>query len=122
MEDYLRIIGDGLSIGALAIIFSLSFSVGKRLDVTANPPLFFKRNGEAGPRTGKNAALWTMPIISMLLLFLPTIVGATHKMVGDEAVMLVCLRAIVSAALALRHVVYIRGVLELMDAEGKLRP
>ena len=122
MEDYLRIIGDGLSIGALAIIFSLSFSSHRRLEDTARPPLFFKRNGEAGPRVSKNTALWTMPVVSMLLLFLPTTVGATHEMTGDEAVMLVCLRAIVSAALALRHVVYIRGVLELMDAEGKLRP
>jgi hypothetical protein len=122
MEDYLRILGDGLSIGALAIIFSLSFSSHKRLEDPARPPLFFKRNGEPGPRVPKNAALWTMPVVSMLLLFLPTSVGATHRMVGDEAVMLVCLRAIVSAALALRHVVYIRGVLELMDQEGQLRP
>ena len=122
MEGYLRILGDGLSIGALAIIFSMSLATHKRVKAQARIPLFFKRTGEAGPRVSKAMALWSMPVLSVFLMFLPTMSGATHRFIGDEAVMLVCLRAIVSAALALRHVVFLRGVMELMDAEHQLEP
>lgn len=121
MEGYLRILGDGLSIGALAIIFSLSMGAHKRINPAARIPLFFKRSGEAGPRVSKAVALWAMPAASIFLMFLPTMSGATHRFVGDEAVMLVCLRAIVSAALALRHVVFLRGVFDLMGREKQLQ-
>jgi hypothetical protein len=122
MQALTRMFGDGLSIAALAIIFSLSFGLHQRLRADVRIPFYFQRSGEPGPRVGKVVGLWGFPVLSIVLLFLPTAVGATFTYEGQEAVMLMFLRFTVSAALALRHVVFMKALFELMEREGELSP
>jgi hypothetical protein len=121
MEDYLRIAGDGLSIASLAIIYATSFNAHKRIRDEARVPLGFDRRGEPSMRTSKLIALWGLPVLSVVLLFLPTVTLATYTMEGDEAIMLLALRALVSSALAFRHIIHVQRALDLMGREGQLR-
>jgi hypothetical protein len=121
MEDYLRIAGDGLSIAALAVIFATSMGAHKRVKDEARVPLSFDRQGEPTNRVGKMVGLWAWPVLSVVLLFLPTVTMATFTMTGEEAIMLLALRGIVSSALALRHIVVLQKVLLVLRDEGQLR-
>lgn len=121
MENYLRIAGDGLSIAALAVIFATSMSANKRIRDEARVPLTFDRKGEPANRVRKTVALWALPVFSMVLLFIPTISMATYSLVGQEAMMLLGVRALLSSALALRHIVHMQKTMELLRREGQLR-
>ena len=121
MENYLRIAGDGLSIAALAIIFATSMSAHKRIRDEARVPLTFDRQGNPANRVGKTVALWALPVISMVLLFIPTLTMVTFTLMGQEAIMLLALRGLLSSALALRHIVHMQKTLELLGHEGQLR-
>jgi hypothetical protein len=120
METYLRFIGDGLSIAALAIIFSTSLRAQKKIKPQARVPLSFDRRGEPAARSSKGLAIWALPVLALVLLYAPTAAGLTLTLEDDEAIMLFCMRAIISAALALRHIVHMQKVFELMDEEGQL--
>ena len=120
MEDYLRIIGDGLSIAALAIIFSTSWKAQPRIKPDAQVPMTFDRMGEPALRKGRMTALWTMPFVSLALLLVPTLSMATFTMTGQEAIMMLCLRAMVSSALAMRHIVHMHRTMQLLEREGQL--
>jgi hypothetical protein len=121
VENYLRIAGDGLSIAALAIIFATSATAHKRIKDDARVPLTFDRKGEPANRVGKMTALWALPVISMVLLFIPTVSMATFTLIGEEAIMLLALRGLLSSALAFRHIIHMQRTLELMRQEGQLR-
>lgn len=121
MEDYLRIIGDGLSIAALAIIYSTSFRAHQRIEDAARIPLTFDRRGEPARRVSKAVGLWALPVVALVLLLFPTVTMASFEMTGDEAVMLLALRALVSSALAFRHIIHLQRVIDLMGREGQLR-
>ena len=121
MEDYLRIIGDGLSIAALAIIYSTSLRAHQRIEDQARVPLTFDRMGEPARRVSKTVGLWAMPVLSLVLLMLPTVTMTSFDMVGQEAMMLLLIRALVASALAFRHIIHIQKTVELMGQEGQLR-
>ncbi len=121
MEDILRILGDGLSIASLAVIFSTSLSAQKRIKPGASVPLGFSRQGEPVMRKAKAVALWALPALSVVILFLPTASGLAFELMGDEAIMMFGMRGIMSAALALRHIVHMQKTIELMDEEGQLQ-
>jgi uncharacterized membrane protein len=120
MEAALRIIGDGLSIAALAIIASTAQMAWKRIPKDARIPMQWGADGKPTWRTSKTVGLLAVPVLAIVILLSFTLTQLTFTVEGPGAVIVLCVRAILAAALALSQLVHLRKVMETLGDGGEL--
>lgn len=120
MSTALRVIGDGLSIAALAIISSTALQAWKRVPAGVTVPMHWSLDGKATLRLSKPIGLLWIPFAAMAIIFAFTLSGATFRAEGLEAVMLLCVRATLAAVLALAQLLHLRSVIRTLQDEGTL--
>lgn len=120
MSTALRVIGDGLSIAAMAIIASTALGAFKRIPKGVAVPMQWGLNGQATWRAPRAAGLLLIPLVSIALIFAFTLSGATFKVEGLEALMLLCVRATLAAVLALAQLLHLRFAIRTLQDEGRL--
>jgi hypothetical protein len=120
MESALRIVGDGLSIAALAIISSTALGAWKRVPAGLAVPLLWRGDGTPSLRAPKPVGLLFIPVLAILMIFAFTLSGLTFTTRGLDAVMLLCVRMTLAALMALAQTFHLRFVLRTLHDEGRL--
>ena len=120
METAFRVIGDGLSIAAMAIIASTALGAFKRIPKGVAVPMQWGFDGKATWRAPRTAGLLLIPLISIAVIFAFTLSGATFRVQGAEAMMLLCVRASLAARLALGQLLHLRFAIKTLQDEGRL--
>jgi hypothetical protein len=120
MSTAFRVIGDGLSIAALAIIASTALGAWKRIPKGVQAPMLWRGDGSVGLRTSKAVGLLFIPVVSCIAIFAFTLSGATFRVQGAEAMMLLCVRATLAALLALGQLLHLRFAMKTLLDEGSL--
>ena len=120
MSTALRVIGDGLSIAALAIIASTALQTWKRVPADATVPMHWSRGGQATLRVSKPIGLLWIPFAAMAIIFAFTLSGTTFRAEGLEAIMVFCVRATLGAVLAMAQLFHLRSVIKTLQDEGQL--
>jgi len=118
MEAALRILGDGLSIAALAIIASTAQSAWKRIPDGKRIPMQWGPDGKPTWRVSKAVGLLAIPALATVILLSFTLTQLTFTIEGVGAVIVLCVRAILAAALALSQLVHLRKVMETLGDDG----
>jgi hypothetical protein len=77
--------------------------------------------GAKGPRAPRALALVFTPTIAFLVGAALVVVAATHRTVDSAAIIIFGARALLAALFALAHLTHLRGALNVLEAEGKLR-
>src|SRR3954465_838216 len=106
MNTGLFMIGEMVSILALAVIASVSFNAWKRIVPDALVPVAFNRDGTPGMRLKKHFALLLMPVISTVILMMLSAQppGGT----GTSESMIFTLQLVVAIGFVTAHIVHIR--------------
>ena len=120
METALRVIGDGLSIAALAIIASTALGAWKRVPQGVKVPMQWRLDGGVSWRTSKAVGLLFIPVVSCIVIYAFTLSGATFKVKGVDAMMLLCVRATLAALLAMGQLLHLRFAMKTLLDEGSL--
>jgi hypothetical protein len=120
MEQALRVIGDGLSIAAMAIIASTALGAFKRIPKGVAVPMQWGFDGKATWRAPRTVGLLLIPLVSIALIFSFTVSGATFRVQGLEAIMVLCVRATLAAVLALAQLLHLRFAIRTLQDEGRL--
>lgn len=120
MSTALRILGDGLSIAALAIIASTALGAWRRIPAGVAVPIQWGFSDKAVWRAPRAVGLLLIPVVAMAVIFAFTLSGATFRVQGLEAVMVLCVRATLAAILGLAHLLHLRFAIKTLLDEGKL--
>ena len=120
METTLRVLGDGLSIAALAIIAATAQGAWKRIPMGTSIPMLWGRDGAPTVRLSKLMGLLAIPLISIVVLLSFTLTQATFTKDPIQAVIVFLVRATLAASLALSQLFHLRFVIRTLQDEGKL--
>jgi hypothetical protein len=120
MSTALRVIGDGLSIAALAIIASTALGAFKRIPKGVAVPMQWGFDGKAAWRAPRTPGLLVIPGVAIAVIFSFTLSGATFRVEGLEALMVLCVRATLAALLALAQLLHLRFAIRTLQDEGRL--
>jgi uncharacterized membrane protein len=120
MEAALRIVGDGLSIAALAIISSAALGAWKRVPKDVAVPMLWGGDGHPTLRVPRAVGLLAIPVLAMMMIFAFTLSGLTFTATGLDAIMLLCVRASLAALMALAQLSHLRFALKTLQDEGRL--
>ena len=120
METTLRVLGDGLSISALAIIAATAQGAWKRIPKGVPVPMQWDFAGKPTWRAPKPLALLTIPIASILVLLAFTATQATFTDDPMRAIIIFLVRATLAASLALSQLFHLRFVIKTLQDEGQL--
>ena len=120
METTLRVLGDGLSIAALAIIAATAQGAWKRMGKDVTIPMLWDRAGKPSVRVAKPLGLLTIPLISIVVLLSFTLSQATFTDDPVRAMILFLVRATLGASLALSQLFHLRFVMKTLQDEGQL--
>lgn len=121
MPDTLRLIGDGLSIVSLSILWSFTWTAWKQIPAEVLVPM--QLTGDKLVRVKKRLGLLFMPILATVLLLTPTLTGVAHSATSTEhAVILLCLRVLLASVLGIMGIAHLRKVMTTLQAEGAIPP
>ncbi|PZR33437.1 DUF1648 domain-containing protein [Caulobacter segnis] len=121
METTLRVLGDGLSIAALAIIAATAQGAWKRIPQSVKTvPMQWGLNGKPTWRAPKALGLLFIPVIATAILLSFTLTQATFTTDPTQAMMIFLIRATTAALLALAHLFHLRFVIKTLQDEGQL--
>ena len=121
MPDTLRLIGDGLSIVSLSILWSFTWTAWKQIPADVLVPM--QLTGDKLVRVKKRLGLLFMPILATVLLLTPTLTGVAHSAASTEhAVILLCLRVLLASVLGIMGIAHLRKVMTTLHAEGAIPP
>lgn len=120
METTLRVLGDGLSIAALAIIAATAQGAWKRVPKAMAVPMLWGRDGKPAVRAPKAVGLLAIPLISTLVLLSFTATQATFTDDPTRAIIIFLVRAALGASLALSQLFHLRFVMKTLQDEGQL--
>ena len=120
METTLRVLGDGLSIAALAIIAATAQGAWKRIGQDVTIPMLWTRDGKPAVRLAKPLGLLVIPLISIVVLLSFTLTQATFVADPIQAMIIFLVRATLGASLALSQLFHLRFVMKTLQEEGRL--
>ncbi len=120
METTLRVLGDGLSIAALAIIAATAQGAWKRIPKDVAVPMQWGFDGKPTWRAPKAVALLAIPIVAICVLLSFTITQATFTPDPVRATIIFLVRATLAASLALSQLFHLRFVIRTLQDEGQL--
>ena len=120
-EQIFRVIGDGLSIASLSMIASMSLTAWKRIPKGVKVPMQWNTKGEPTWRAGKLFGLLFTPVMAMILLFVPTLLGTTRGQTDLQAIIVVfAIRSVAGAAFVFIFMHFLRQVYQTLQDEGSL--
>jgi hypothetical protein len=120
-EQIFRVIGDGLSIASLSMISSMSLTAWKRIPKGVKVPMQWNTKGDPTWRTNKIIGLLFTPVMATVLLFVPTVMGATRGQTDIQAIIVVfAIRSIAAAAFVFIFMHFLRQVYQTLQDEGSL--
>ncbi|MDR6626775.1 hypothetical protein [Caulobacter segnis] len=120
METTLRVLGDGLSIAALAIIAATAQGAWKRVPKGVAVPMQWGFDGKPTWRAPKALGLLFIPVVSIAVLLSFTLTQATFTHDPTQAMIIFLVRATTAAILALAHLFHLRFVIKTLQDEGQL--
>lgn len=120
MNDLLRILGDGLSIAALAIIATTAQGAWKRISKGVTIPMQWGFDGKPTWRAPKPVGLLAIPVMATLLLLSFTATQATFTDDPARAMIIFLVRATLAASLGLSQLFHLRFVIKTLQEEGQL--
>ena len=120
METTLRVLGDGLSIAALAIIAATAQGAWKRIPKGVAVPMQWGFDGRPTWRAPKAVGLLAIPLISIGVLLSFTLTQATFTDDPTRATIIFLVRATLAASLALSQLFHLRFVIRTLQEEGSL--
>ncbi|KQV62327.1 MULTISPECIES: hypothetical protein [unclassified Caulobacter] len=120
MNDLLRILGDGLSIAALAIIAATAQGAWKRIPKGIAVPMLWDHTGEPSARAPKAVGLLAIPVVAIAVLLSFTLTQATFTDDPTRAIIIFLVRATLAASLALSQLFHLRFVIRTLQDEGQL--
>lgn len=120
MSTTLRVLGDGLSIAALAIIAATAQGAWKRIPKDAAIPMLWGRDGKPAVRAPKALGLLAIPLVSIVVLLSFTATQATFTDDPMQAIIIFLVRATLGASLALSQLFHLRFVMKTLQEEGQL--
>ena len=120
METTLRVLGDGLSIAALAIIATTAQGAWKRLPKDATVPMLWNSAGQPSVRAPKAVGLLAIPAVAIAVLLSFTLTQATFTDDPTQALIIFLVRATLAASLGLSQLFHLRFVIKTLQDEGQL--
>ncbi|PIC02168.1 hypothetical protein [Caulobacter sp. X] len=120
METTLRVLGDGLSIAALAIIAATAQGAWKRIPKGVAIPMQWGLDGKPIWRAPKAVGLLLIPVIAIAVLLSFTLTQATFTTDPVRATIIFLVRATIAASLALSQLFHLRFVIKTLQDEGQL--
>lgn len=120
METTLRVLGDGLSIAALAIIAATAQGGWKRIPKDVAVPMQWGSDGTPTWRAPKAVGLLAIPIVAIGILLSFTITQSTFTDDPMRAIIIFLVRATLAASLALSQLFHLRFVIKTLQDEGQL--
>lgn len=120
METTLRVLGDGLSIAALAIIAATAQGAWKRIPKGVAIPMQWGLDGKPTWRAPKAFGLLAIPVVSIVILLSFTLTQATFTDDPTRATIIFLVRATIAASLALSQLFHLRFVIKTLQEEGHL--
>jgi hypothetical protein len=120
--DWLHIIGDGLWIAALSVIFSASFGGLKRIPAGVQVPLQWARSGKVLFRARREVALFAMPAAAFFLGMMLLAANRNTQADGSSALILFGVRALMAALVTLVHLRWLQAALKTLEEEGQIEP
>ena len=120
METTLRVLGDGLSIAALAIIAATAQGAWKRIPKGVAVPMQWGFDGKPTWRAPKALGLLFVPVLSIVVLLSFTLTQATFTDDPMRAMIIFLVRATIAASLALSQLFHLRFVIKTLQDEGQL--
>jgi hypothetical protein len=114
-----RVLGDGLSIASLAMISSMALTAWRRIPKGVTIPMQWNKEGVPTWRASKPLALLFTPVMSTVLLFVPTVLGATRSLTDPtEIVVVFAVRSLCAAAFCFWQMHNLREVYKTLQADG----
>ena len=114
-----RVIGDALSIVSLSLIASTSLNAYKRIPKDVKVPMQWGKDGKPTWRASKTFAMLFAPVMSTLILLVPTLLGTTRNAVGVEPIIIVfAMRSLMAAGAATFNLYYLKQVFKTLEDEG----
>lgn len=120
METTLRVLGDGLSIAALAIIAATAQGAWKRIPKDVAIPMHWGFDGKPTWRAPKAVGLLAIPAVATAVLLSFTLTQATFAEDSTRATIIFLVRATLAASLALSQLFHLRFVIRTLQDEGQL--
>jgi uncharacterized membrane protein len=120
METILRVLGDGLSIAALAIIAATAQGAWKQIPKGVPVPMQWGFDGKPTWRAPKAVGLLAIPLIAIAVLLSFTLSQATFTDDPMRAIIIFLVRATLAASLALSQLFHLRFVIRTLQDEGQL--
>ncbi|WP_297507330.1 hypothetical protein [uncultured Caulobacter sp.] len=120
METTLRVLGDGLSIAALAIIAATAQGAWKRIPRGVSIPMLWGADGKPAWRAPKPLGLLAIPLIAIALLLSFTLTQATFTADPTRALIVFLVRTTLAASLGLSQLFHLRFVIKTLQDEGQL--
>jgi len=122
MDIILRYGGDILWAIALGLMANISRTGFRRIPPGTPTPAPWNFGGAPGPRAPRALALLFVPTAAFFIGAGLVIVAATHTESDAQSVLIFGARALLAALFALVHVTHVRGALNVLEAENRLRP
>ena len=110
-------LGEAASIGASAFLFGQVRLAWPRIAPDARVPLFFARSGNPALRAGKALGLCLLPSLAAAGLLM-----ISFRFAGAMDGKVFTLQLMAAIGFVVAHTVRLKSVLEVLEAEGKLRP
>jgi hypothetical protein len=118
----LTIAGDALWVVSLSIMAGASREAWRRMTPQTRVPMQFRADGAPLWRAKRLPALSAIPVaafvVSLVLLFYDRDVHGS----GDQAWIVLGVRATIAAVFAITHLRWLRSAMEVLAAEGALKP
>ena len=118
--DWLHVIGDGLWIAALSIVFSASMGAWKRIPAGAKVPMQWNRAGAVSLRAPKPVALLALPFAAFFLGVMLLVANRNAGASGSNALILFGVRATIPAIVAIMHLRWLQAALKTLEEEGSI--
>ncbi|RAK67282.1 hypothetical protein [Phenylobacterium kunshanense] len=118
----LSILGDAFWIVATAMIASATRGVWRALPADARLPMQWGLNGKVGWRARKAPALGLALGFAIVFGLVLSALARAPQFAPDELLILFLVRAATAPLFILVHMLWLRGVLRTLAAEGVLKP
>ena len=119
--DWLTLIVDGLWIGALAVMSSVSRLAYRRILPTAKVPIQLDLKGALTWRAPRLVAVTFAPVIACAVWLILVAASQLAPVEPSEKAILLGLRLFIAPVFCLAHLWQMRRALSVLGAEGQLR-
>jgi hypothetical protein len=118
----LTIAGDILWIASLSIMAGASRNAWVRMDAETRVPMKFAPDGTPLWRARRRWALTVLPVVAFFVSIALVFSNRNLAVGPDYQLILFGVRATIAALFALAHLRWLKAAMEVLEAEGALKP